>query len=96
LSITYGWTLGTGVGAERAAALAVAHGRVDPAVVEELLDQPAELGRERLVGVEHELAALAPADARVVVAERRHAVVVAQLVDAEQLGLQAVPAAASS
>ena len=81
------------VGAERAAALAGAHRPVDPVLVEEAVDQRAELVAEGRVGVEHDLLGLRPGDLLVVLRHRRHAVVVRELVDAQQLRLQAIPAA---
>ena len=80
------------VGAERPAALVRAHRRVDPALVEEALHDAAELARERAVGVEHEVARLAPADVLLVVGDGREPVVVGELVDARA----AAPSAGTS
>ena len=80
------------VRAERPRALAGADRRVDPALVEEAADEVAELGREGRVGVLHQLARLTPADGRVLIRDGRHAVVVGEPVDPEQLRLQPVPA----
>ena len=80
------------VGAERAAALVRAHRRVDPVLVEEPPGDRAGLGGERLVGVEHELAGLAVGEGDLLGQHRRRAVVVGDLLDAEQLRLQPVPA----
>ena len=81
-----------GVRAERARPLARPHRRVDPRLVEEALRGGRELGRERRVRVEHELARLVPAELLVGRRHRRHAVVVGDAVEAEQLRLQRVPA----
>jgi hypothetical protein len=82
-----------GVGAERAAALAGAHGRVDEFAGEELPRGVAEVGGEVVVAREDELARVVPLHGLLVLAHGRHAVVVLQAVDPEQLRLQAVPAA---
>ena len=68
-------------------------GRVDAVVVEERARRVAELGRERGVGVEHEVLGVLPVDGLVVARHGGHAVVVGELVDPEQLGLEAIPAA---
>ena len=82
---------GDGVRAEGAAALALAHGRVDVAPVEELLRGLAERGR---VGERrrHELGRLVPADLHLLAADRGHAVVVGQAVEPQQ----AAPSAGTS
>ena len=80
------------VRAEGAAALVRAHRSVDPALVEEALREVAEHGRELVEGAEHEVGGLGPLDRDLLVGDRGHAVVVGELVEAEQLGLEAVPA----
>ena len=80
------------VRAERAAALVRADGRVDPALVEEPLGQLAEDRRELVEGAQDELGRVGPVDVDLLVGDRRHAVVVGEPVEAEQVGLQAVPA----
>ena len=79
-------------GGERAAALAGANRGVDPRFVDEPSDDSGELRRERGVCVAHDLCSLGPANVSVGAGHRRHAVVVGELVEAEHLGLQRVPA----
>ena len=62
-------------------------------LVEERARRVAELGRELAVGGEHELLGVVPVDGLVVLRDGGHAVVVGELVDAEQLRLEAIPAA---
>ena len=63
-------------------------------LVEERARRVAELGREGGVGVQHELLGVLPRDRLVLVlGDGGHAVVVGELVDAQQLRLQAIPAA---
>ena len=81
-----------GVGAEGAAALVRAYRSVDPVLVEEALGEVAEDGRELVEGAEHEVGGLGPVDRDLLVGHRGHAVVVGELVEAEQLGLEAIPA----
>ena len=83
-----------GEGARR---LARPRRRVDPAGAEELLADIGQLGREGTVGVEHGLLGLGPRDhAIVVLGQRRVAVPVRHLVDAEPLGLELVVAVRQS
>ena len=81
-----------GVGAEGAPALVRAHGSVDPALVEEALGEVAEHRRELVEGGEDEIGGLRPLHAGLLVGHRGHPVVVGQPVDAEQFGLEAIPA----
>ena len=80
------------VRAEGAGPLARSHRRVDPRLVEELLRDLGEPGRERRVRVEHDVARVTPAEDVLGLGDRGHAVVVGEPVDAEQLRLQRVPA----
>ena len=81
-----------GVGAERARPLAGRRRRVDPALVEEAAADAGQLGRERVVGVEHQLRGVGPAERAVLGGHRAAPVVVGQAVEAEQAGLDPVPA----
>ena len=79
-------------GAEGAAALARPRRDVDPAIEE----PPGDLAHPRGDGIErleHDLAALAPADLLLVGADDGHPVVVGEPLDPEQLRLRPVPAA---
>ena len=78
--------------AERPAALGRAHGRVDALLVKEALCDGAELSGEGRVAIEHDLAGAREREADLVLADRRHTVVVGQTIDAEQPGLQPIPA----
>ena len=81
------------VGAERAAALAGRRRGVDVVAGEELGRRVAELARELVVALEHELAGVGVADRLLDLGDRRHPVVVGEPVEPEQLRLQPVPAA---
>ena len=81
-----------GVGAERAAALGRAHRRVDPALVEEAPGGVAQHGGEGVEGAQHDVASVVPADLLVDLRDAGGAVVVGELVEAEELRLQLVPA----
>ena len=81
-----------GVGAEGAAALVRADRSVDPALVEEPPRDPSRLGGERLVGVEHQVAGIGERERDLLGQHRRRAIEVGQPVEAEQPGLQRVPA----
>ena len=80
------------VRAEGAASLVRPRRRVDPVLVEEPPRDRAGRRRERLVGVEHQVARLAVRERDVLGEHRRRAVVVGQPVDPEQLRLEPVPA----
>ena len=80
------------VGAERSGSLARSCRCVDPRIVEEVAGVVGELRRERRVRVEHEVFGLVPTDLALHPADRGHAVVVGQAVEAEELRLQRVPA----
>ena len=79
-------------GAEGAEHLARPHRRVDPVALEEAADDLAGLRREAVERVQHELARVVPRDRAADLLERREAVVVAQLRQAEQPRLQRVEA----
>ena len=80
------------VRAESPAALVRPDRRVDPMLVEESPGDGAGFRRERVVGIEHQLARLAEREQRLLLEDRRRAVVVAEPIDPEQLRLQPVPA----
>ena len=80
------------VRAEGARTLAGRGGRIDPVLLDEALRDPGQLRRERVVGVEHEVSRFVPSDAAIRGGHRAGPVVVGQPVEAEQPGLQAVPA----
>jgi hypothetical protein len=77
------------VGADR---LVRPHGRIDPAALEEVRDDAADLGREVLIRLEHERRGLVPPHRGRTRGDRRHAVVVGQAVDPEQPRLDPVVA----
>ena len=83
---------GDGRGAEGAAALDRGRRSVDPALLEEALNDLRGVAREGGERVGDQLAALLPGDLLVVVGDRGHAVVVGEALDAEQPRLGLVPA----
>ena len=83
-----------GVRAERAGTLARTDRRVDPRLVEEPLRRRRQLRRERRVRVEHQPSGLVPTELLVGARDRRHAVVVGEAGQPEQLRLRARTTAA--
>ncbi len=81
-----------GRGAEGAASFGRPRRYVDPALADEATGDLAEPGRDRLEGLENDLAALVPADLLVVGADDGHPVVVGESLDPQQLGLGPIPA----
>ena len=77
-------------GAEGPGLLVGPHGGIDPAPLEEVRHDGTGDGRERRVGVEHDGPRLVPGRGGGRRQDRRHAVVVGETVEPEQLGLQAV------
>ena len=84
---------GHGGRAECAPALGRAHRGVDAPLAEEALGKLAELGREGGVALEHDPLGAREGERGHVLGDGRHAVVVGEALDAEQLRLQAIPAA---
>ena len=83
---------GDGVGAEGAGPLAGGGRRVDPALVEEAAADAGQLRGEGVVGVEHQLRGVGPTERAVLGGHGAVPVVVGQAVEAEQPGLDPVPA----
>ena len=75
-----------------ATVLARHDGGVDPAVLEEILDQRPGLLRESVVGAEHKLLRILPGEVARRVADRRVAIPFMELADVEELPLDAVVA----